>query len=520
MKWYLIIITFSMGLGLLSCTKTDTGSTDFLTTVAKPDRLNALFEITQDNSGSVTITPGGQGAAYYRIYMPEDAASFVKVSPGSSYTRSYKEGTYNVRVEGVSLSGSVAEVIKPLTVTFRQPENFEVAIVKDAANNYAVQVSATALYETFFQVYFGEAANEVPLSFNEGDVLSHTYQKVGTYTIRVVALSGGAAQRTFTQQVTITDPLVLPVNFESATLPYAFSNFDGGVATVESNPSATGINPSTRVGKMVKYAGQPWGGSVLPLSSNIDFSAGKIFAMKVWSPRVGARVLLKIENAADASKSFEKEVATTVANAWEDLYFDYSGVNTSNTYSRIVLIFDNGTMGNGSANFTFYFDDIRLVSAIPVNIALPLGFEASHPYTFTDFDGGNLSVIDNPHKTGINTSNKVARMVKNAGQPWGGSVITMTSPLDFSRKTFKAKIYSPRVGAKVLLKVENLTNGGINFEKEVLTTVANAWEELSFDYSAINTGNSYQKIVFIFDNGTMGDGSGNFTFLIDDITLN
>jgi hypothetical protein len=84
----------------------------------------------------------------------------------------------------------------------------------------------------------------------------------------------------------------------------------------------------------------------------------------------------------------------------------------------------------------------------------------------------------------------------------------------------KMKVYSPRVGAKVLLKVENLTNGGISYEKEVLTTVANAWEELTFDYSAINTANTYQKVVLIFDNGTAGNGSANFTFLFDDIKQN
>ena len=82
------------------------------------------------------------------------------------------------------------------------------------------------------------------------------------------------------------------------------------------------------------------------------------------------------------------------------------------------------------------------------------------------------------------------------------------------------KVFSPRVGAKVLLKVENQTNGGISYEKEVLTTTANAWEELTFDFSAINTANSYQKIVLIFELGSMGDGSPNFTFLFDDIKLN
>ena len=69
-------------------------------------------------------------------------------------------------------------------------------------------------------------------------------------------------------------------------------------------------------------------------------------------------------------------------------------------------------------------------------------------------------------------------MVKGAGQSWGGSYITLDSRIDFStNKTFKVKVYSPRVGAKLLLKVENLTDGNIAFDKEVATTKANEWEE-------------------------------------------
>ena len=81
------------------------------------------------------------------------------------------------------------------------------------------------------------------------------------------------------------------------------------------------------------------------------------------------------------------------------------------------------------------------------------------------------------------------------------------------------KVFSPRANAKVLLKVENVSNGGISYEKEVTVGTANTWTDLSFDFSGINTGNSYQKIVLIFDLGTVGDGSSNFTFLFDDIRL-
>lgn len=312
-----------------------------------------------------------------------------------------------------------------------------------------------------------------------------------------------------------------PMDFETGT--FTFLNFDGGNTTVVANPHVSGINTSTKVAKMVKSAGQTWGGSYIVLSAPIDFSEKKLFKMKVFSPRVGAKVLLKAENMDNGSIALEKVMLTTVANEWEELSFDFSLIDITKTYQKLVFIFDNGTMGDGSANFTFFFDDIVLTTSESETEApvLPLDFEsATIDYAFNEFDGGVVTVIDNPHSSGINTSAKVAQMVKNAGQPWGGSWIALASPIDFSvNKTFKMKVYSPRVGAKVLLKVENYSDGSIAFEKEVPTTVANVWEELIFDFSGINTANSYQKLTFIFELGTMGDGSANFTFLFDDIEL-
>jgi hypothetical protein len=155
--------------------------------------------------------------------------------------------------------------------------------------------------------------------------------------------------------------LGLPLDFESTTLAYAFNDFDGGNASVVNNPFSGGINTSAKVGKMIKKSGQPWGGSWIGLANPIDFSTKKTFKVKVYSPRVGAKLLLKVENQTDGGISFEKEVVTTVANAWEVLTFDYSAIPLAGkTYQKIVLIFDLGTMGDGTANFTFYFDDITL----------------------------------------------------------------------------------------------------------------------------------------------------------------
>jgi hypothetical protein len=518
---YVFTLAFLLAVAV-SCQVEKYEDVSFVDSVASPEKLSALFDITQDNTGLVTIYPNGQGVSTYDITFGDGTTTTSTVTAGANITHKYAEGSYDVKLTGKGVTGKTVDATQKLTVSFRAPENLEANVAIDASNVFKVNVSAKAAYETLFKVYFGDAGtSEVPQSVLEGVTISHVYASVGTYTVTVVALSGGKATTEIKKTVTIVNPVLLPVNFESTTLVYNIGNFDGGGLTVVSNPQSKGINTSTKVAQMVKSAGQTWGGSTLKLGSPIDFSTGKIFRMKVFSPRVGAKVLLKVENASDGSINFEKEVATTVANDWEDLIFDYMAIDATKSYQTLVFIFDNGTMGDGSANFTFLLDDIRLSSSMPA-MTLPLDFQSSLlAYNFTNFDGGGVTVINNPQVSGINTSTKVAQMVKDNNQTWGGSWIGLDSLMDFSvKKTFKMKVYSPRVGAKVLLKVENATDGSKSFEKEVATTVANAWEVLTFDFSAINTANSYQKIVLIFDNGTKGDGSANYTFLFDDITLN
>ncbi len=327
----------------------------------------------------------------------------------------------------------------------------------------------------------------------------------------------------FDASVTPPSQPMLPLDFESATINYTFTDFGGGAVTKIANTQINGINTSANVGKMIKGAGEVYGGSFISLAAPIDFSTNKIFKVKVFMPRVGAKLLLKVENQTDGGINFEKEATGTVANAWEELTFDYSTINSSNQYQKLVLIFDLGTAGDGSANFTYLFDDVRLTSSVipPTQPVLPLDFEsASIDYTFTPFGGGAVTKIANTQINGINTSANVGKMIKGAGEVYGGSFISLASPIDFStNKTFKVKVFMPRVGAKLLLKVENQTDGGINFEKEATGTIANAWEELTFDYSTINSSNQYQKLVFIFDLGTAGDGSANFTYLFDDVRL-
>ena len=321
----------------------------------------------------------------------------------------------------------------------------------------------------------------------------------------------------------------LPLDFESTTTPYPFTDFDGGVATKISNPQISGINTSETVMRIVKGPGAVWAGSKITMSAPIDFSTERIFKVKVFSPVAGKRLLLKFEGAGPFFEKLSEPIAT--ANEWVELTFDFTNEAVNNLNNQIVFMFDFGTQGDGGPNSTYLFDDVsQSLGNTPIIIfpVLPMDFESTTvSYPFVNFAGGETSVIPNPHISGINTSATVARMIKNPGEVYGGSVIQMAGPINFSSTTriVKVKVWSPIAGKKLLLKFEgspiDYDNGA--FETEATVTNANVWEELIFDYNSPTlfppVNDNDNKIVFFFDFGTQGDGSANSTYYFDDITF-
>lgn len=148
----------------------------------------------------------------------------------------------------------------------------------------------------------------------------------------------------------------LPIDFESTT---TWVGFDGGTMTTISNPHQNSSNQSNKVGKMIKDTGKTWAGAYSDLSQSLDFIANNTFSVKVFSHKSNARLLFKVENKENQNINYAVEKTLTKTNEWETLIFDFSQISF-NTYNRITLIFDNGAMGNGGQNDTYYIDDIAL----------------------------------------------------------------------------------------------------------------------------------------------------------------
>lgn len=354
-----ILYTGLILFALSACTKVANDDISFLQTGAAPTDGALAIQVTNDNSGLVTITPTGTGVTTFDIFFGDGTATPSVVQPGKGVTHKYAEGTFTVKGVAKNANGAQSSVTKQFNITYRAPEN---VVLNPVVVGRELTVTATAKYAGGgFKVFFGDVPNEVPTLMGTNDTLKHTYANIGNYTIKAIALSGGAATTTSAPQtITIVDLLTFPITFESPTLDYSFIDFAGGNTSVINNPKKTGINTSNKVCQMIKYAGQTYGGCVKNLGNPINFTTYKNVSIKVYSPRVGAKMLFKVEDKNNSSIFYEKEVTTTVANAWEVLNFDFNGINTSNNYHNIVIIFDNGTMGDGSANFTFLFDDITL----------------------------------------------------------------------------------------------------------------------------------------------------------------
>ena len=342
------------------CTKFDNDDISFVKTAVAPSDITTNISVSTDNLGMVTIMPTGAGAAFYDITFGDTTTTPQKVMAGKSIVHKYKEGTYSIKVVGTGISGLSSEATFPLTVTFRAPEDVAVNVETDV---HAVKVSATAKYaEGGFKVTFGDVPAETPQMMAAGSFLTHTYANAGTYDIKVVALSGGVATSEKIQTVRIYDSLKLPMTFEDPNVWYNWGDFGGSETKVIPNPHKTGINTSATVGQIIKKQDQTWAGNYIVLSAPLDFSQKHLLKVKVYSQRVGMRVQLQLERTGDNSFQDHREVMTTKANQWEELTFDFSGVDNSKRLQNILFFLDNGTVGDGSANFTLLFDDIMLTN--------------------------------------------------------------------------------------------------------------------------------------------------------------
>jgi hypothetical protein len=364
----IFILTLSFG-----CTE-ENNDVD-LETIGAPKNVSALTTITQDNSGNVTFLPKGEGVTQFEIFFGDATTKSVMVNPGGTYTHKYREGVFKAKIIGITLNGKKTETIQDLTVSFLAPKNLVTTV--GIGSNLSVNVSAEAELETFFQVYFGDVPNEVPVDFMEGEVITHTYKTPGTYNVRVVALSGGAATTQKITPVTVTNLFAAPV----PTVPAAnvISMFSDSYTNVAVDTWRTSWSQATLEdidisgNKAKKYSALNFVG-IEATSSPINASAMTFFHIDIWSSDVTEFKVKLVDFGANGTfdGGDDREHEITIANPkkeeWVSLDIplsDFTGLTTRSHIAQLILVGAPAGSNTVYVDNVFFYNTAGSVTAAP-----------------------------------------------------------------------------------------------------------------------------------------------------------
>lgn len=163
-------------------------------------------------------------------------------------------------------------------------------------------------------------------------------------------------------------------------------------------------------------------------------------------------------------------------------------------------------------------------------ISLPINWEGTTTnYTVTDFGDNVSTLVVDP----TDPNNMVLKTDKPVTAPlWAGTTLSTTAglataiPFAQGNTVITARVWSPDAGIEVRLKAEDKTDPTKSVETSTLTTVANGWQTMTFDFSVQSTGTApinfattYDLLSIFYNFGVDGATAGAKTYYCDDISF-
>jgi hypothetical protein len=266
------------------------------------------------------------------------------------------------------------------------------------------------------------------------------------------------------------------------------------------NPDITPENGSAKVGEY-KDPTDEWSALCFESGGSWDLTTRNQLKLKIWSP-LAVPILFKLEGG--TATAVEVFVEVTETNQWIDYVVDFSA-NAGEDHARLVVFFNAGQLP--TAEDLYYFDDVRWTRSIFTGCIDDHEDATSTIENFSYFANGHLeaegkifAVVDNPNADAVNPSEKVGEFVKaDDALPFAGMFASLEAPIDFlGNKTAKAQVLMDHIG-NFAIKLEGSQTGAAPLELIVPNTVINAWEELTFDFSAVPDDAEFARITIFFD---------------------
>ncbi|XLS30809.1 PKD domain-containing protein [Flavobacteriaceae bacterium M23B6Z8] len=418
--------------------------------------------------------------------------------------------------------------------------SFELGTPIDLSTNKTVQMDfwSTSAISVLMKLEGGTSA-DIEVTANHGgtgwEKMYITFNSDSSYSVFTLFVDGpGSTSGTFyidnvvqinTADIPCTDTeLVIPMDFDCESIDYATKIVGNVSFTVVDNPEQSGINSeATKVGQITNV-GANFENAFFNLDVPIDFATDKGVKVKIFSTQA-LPMLLKFE---DGTEAPTEDTQSHTGSGWEELTFT---LNSSGSYNDMVLFVD----GPGTAAGTFYVDDFEQVAGDVGTPCTPETAENIDPangdlnWTFltnnddTTFDAfGNTAgeIVDNPIIDAVNPSCKVQQFIKSSNcQTFAGLGTELATALDFTNaatnKVFTMKVLAENQVTDVTLRLERLpfpdTDPAVDRVANI--TQVGEWQELTFDFSDVNTG-TYKSMIIYFERNQPCDGD---IYYFDDI---
>jgi len=477
---------------IIACT--EERSLDFIDAIAAPANVAAVYTITQDNSGLVTITPTADGTSSFDVYFGDATAEPENVEAGKNVQHTYVEGTYQVKIVAYNSNGDTTEAIQELVVSFKAPENLVVTLENDSAVSKKVNVSANADFAVTYEFYSGETGVTQPVATaNIGEALSYQYMDAGTYSVKVIAKGGAIATAEYTMEFDVTE-ILAPI--ASAATPSARGEADVISIFSDAYTDVAGSDFNPNWGQQTVYTAFDLNGDAMLQYSNLnyqgiqigetqDVSAMEFLHLDVWTADA-----TDIETYLISVTSGEKFINTTLKkDAWTSITIPMSAFTDQGL--TVADIHQFKFVGAGSV----FIDNIYFYKSPTA---------AGTPIIYDDFDGnGNITswagdacgmnnAFANPFKDALNNSDTVLEYSDTGGQ-YANIRFDKDSNFDLTggNSTFKLKIYVPSSSIsgsqpnQISLKLQDGTaQEPWALQSEIVKTIAlDTWQEVTFDFA-------------------------------------
>ena len=356
MKRIQLILTFISALVLTTCADDDR-DTDFINDAAAPTNISLLFEVTQDNSGLVSMTPSAEGATFFEIFFDANGEESATAEPGETVDHVYAEGTYTVRTVATAVNGKTTEAEQTLVVSFQPPQNVEVTIENDGTVSNTVKVNASAEFAISYEVDFGEGDEGSIVSANIEDEIVYEYEAAGFYTITVTVFSAAIENVQIVEEDFEVTEILAPLT--PAPIP---SEPSSGVIAIYSDtyePIVTSEFPTVwsdsgfeeiqiNGNNTIQYADLGFTGIVTDYANPTDLTGMDFVHFDYWTTDATTLGFKIVNTALDPPQEDIEEVGEVIQDEWVSVVIPLDDYDMDR--SQVTqLLFD--TLGNRATVF-------------------------------------------------------------------------------------------------------------------------------------------------------------------------